>query len=88
MQDAWYALAKGPGFCLFTDLIDQKDIRDANTYLHADVERQETMDGEALTEDVGHSNIYSHSNKTGKSNTLGKRVWNLTNKGECFERMV
>ena len=87
VQDACYALTKGPGFCLFTDVLDQKDIDDANAYLHADVARQETMDGQALTEDVGHSNIYSNNN-AGKTNTLGKRVWNLTNKGECFERMV
>lgn len=31
--------------------------------------------------------VHSHS-KTGKAETLGKRVWNLTNKGQCFERMV
>jgi hypothetical protein len=47
------------------------------------------MDGQALTEDVGHQNIYSNSStSSGGTKTLGKRVWNLTNKGQCFERMV
>jgi len=50
-------------------------------------EEEAKLDAKNLTEDEGHANIYSHS-KTGRANTLGKRVWNLTNKGECFERMV
>lgn len=41
----------------------------------------------SLSSDAGHKNIYSHS-KTGRQETQGKRVWNLTNKGECFENMV
>ena len=39
VQDAWYAIAKGPGFSLYTDLYDQQDIDDANAYLMADVAR-------------------------------------------------
>lgn len=38
VEDAWYALAKGPGFCLFTDLVDQKDMDDANHFITTDVE--------------------------------------------------
>jgi hypothetical protein len=89
LEEANYSITKGIGFCLFTDLFDPKDIDDANVFMTGEVEKEEEakLDAKNLTEDEGHANIYSHS-KTGRANTLGKRVWNLTNKGECFERMV
>jgi len=87
VEDAWYALAKGPGFCLYTDELDQKDVHDANEYINADVESQITEYERALKMGEIKAKVHSHS-KTGKAETLGKRVWNLTNKGECFERMV
>ena len=75
-------LTKGPGFVLWDNLYDQKDLDDAGEYIHNYVHesKEEDIDAGTVSEEVGHDNIYANT-KEGEVDTQGKRVWNLCNKG-------
>ena len=89
MNDAVKMLTQGTGFVLFTDLYSKKDMDEVSKVILDEVKKGDSqkVDAKHVSKQTGHDNIYANS-KNNKAVTQGKRVWNLLNKGQCFETIV